>query len=610
MALGIVYGDIGTSPLYAVRESFGEQHGIAPITENLLGVISLVFWALLIIVSIKYLVFAVRADNRGEGGILVLSARVTPYLRSSHRLRMVALFLGLAGAALLYGDSMITPAISVLSAVEGLEVATPAFGRLVIPLTVAILVGLFLLQERGTAGVGAFFGPVMVLWFASLAALGVRHIVQAPEILAAVNPVHAVEFLPRLGTRGFLVLGSVFLVVTGAEAMYADLGHFGRAPMRLAWFAVALPALLLNYFGQGALLLRNPEAVVNPFYLMAPRWALYPLVGLATAATVIASQAVITGAFSLTRQAIQMGYLPRMRIEHTSHEQIGQIYMPAVNWVLMLACIGLVLGFQSTASLAAAYGVAVSTTMIFTTLLLVLFARFVWRWGVVRAGLFALAMLGIESVFWAAILLKIPYGGWFPLVVAGAILVLMTTWRRGTAILAIRTGERTLALRDLPGVLGGSSITRVPGTAVFMNRYPDRVPAAFLHNLKHNKVRHERIAFVTVRAGEVPHVPPEERVRMRELGDGFHQITISYGFIDDPNVPRELAPILIDGRPLEAMETTYFVGRDKLLAMGKSHMARWRVRLFCWMSRNAERATTFLEIPPNRVVEVGAQLEL
>jgi KUP system potassium uptake protein len=609
-ALGIVYGDIGTSPLYAIRESFREENGITVIPENVLGVVSLIFWSLIVVVSIKYLVFAVRADNRGEGGILSLSARVSPYLRRSHATRVAVVMVGLAGAALLYGDSMITPAISVLSAVEGLEVATPALGPFVLPITVAILVGLFALQSRGTARVGNLFAPITLAWFVVLAALGVWRIASEPVILGALDPSLGARFFLRLGWSGFLVLGSVFLVVTGGETLYADLGHFGRGPIRLAWFSVALPALALNYFGQGALLIDDPAAIAHPFYRMTPRWSLYPLVILATAATVIASQAVITGAYSLTRQAIQLGFLPRMRILHTSEETIGQIYVPGLNWLLMVACIGLVLGFQSTSGLAAAYGVAVSTNMVFTTLLLAIFARYAWRWNALFVGLFVFILLGVDLAFWIANLLKIPHGGWFPLVVAAGLTVIMTTWRRGKEVLAERTAERTLPMQDLLGVLAGSEIARVPGTAIFLSRLRDRVPSSFLHNLKHNKVLHQRIIFLTVRWSREPHVLPNNRCSVEKLGEGFYVVRLLYGFADEVNVPRSLRTCVFEGGPVNSMTVTYFVGGEKVLAAGRSAISLWRARLFAWISRNEEAATAYFEIPPNQVIEVGGQLEI
>jgi KUP system potassium uptake protein len=609
-ALGIVYGDIGTSPLYVLRESFREENGVSVTPANVLGVASLIFWSLIMIVSIKYLVFAVRADNRGEGGILALSARVSPYLRRWHAARVGAVMIGLVGAALLYGDSVITPAISVLSAVEGLEVATPALQPVVLPITIAILVGLFALQSRGTARVGKLFAPLTLVWFMVIALLGVWRIVSEPGILGALDPSHAARFFAQLGWTGFVVLGSVFLAVTGGEALYADLGHFGRGPIRLAWFAVVLPALTLNYFGQAALLIEDPTAIEHPFYRMTPRWGLYPLVVLATAATCIASQAVITGAYSLTRQAIQLGFLPRMRILHTSEETIGQIYVPGLNWILMVACIGVVLLFQTTTGLAAAYGVAVSTEMVFTTILLAIFARYAWRWNVASVTIFVVVMLGIETAYWVANLLKVPHGGWFPLVVAAGLIVIMTTWRRGKEVLRERTAERTLPMRDLLTVLGGSEIARVPGTAIFLSRLRDHVPSSFLHNLKHNKVLHQRVIFLTVRWSREPHVPPNNRCSIETLGEGFHVVRLMYGFADEVNVPRSVRTCLFDGSPVDSLGVTYFVGGEKVLAAGRSAISLWRARLFAWISRNEEGATAYFEIPPNQVIEVGGQIEV
>lgn len=634
-ALGVVYGDIGTSPLYAVRESFSELYGIAPTPDNIIGVLSLVFWSLIIVISIKYLMFVMRADNRGEGGIMALTALVTPRRRARpgggaleesdvprealpparpeniSRRRNVLILLGLFGAALLYGDSMITPAISVLSAIEGLEVATPFFRPYIIPITIGILIGLFLFQQRGTAGIGKVFGPVTLVWFLTLATLGVSQVVQNPEVLAALNPLEGASFFARNGLRGFLVLGSVFLVVTGGEALYADMGHFGIRPIRLTWFALVLPALLLNYFGQGALLLRSPEAVANPFFLMAPAWALYPLVGIATAATVIASQAVISGAFSLTRQAIQLGYLPRMEIRQTSSKQIGQIYIPSLNWILLIACVGLVIGFGSSSRLAAAYGVGVTTDMVFTTLLFSVVARKIWGWSlpavVALCGLFLVIDLG----FWGANLPKIPGGGWFPLVVAAIIFTIMTTWKRGRAILNERMQEGRLPIETFLSDEGIKDLTRVPGTAVFMAGNPDVTPPALLHNIKHNHCIHERVVLTTVETEEVPRVPTSERVEAEVLGEGFYRVLIRYGFVEDPNVPAALAMVDLPGLTFKPMETTYFLGRERLISTDRPGMRpRWRERLFGMMSNNARSATSFFEIPTNRVVELGAQIEI
>ncbi|MDF1504008.1 potassium transporter Kup [Roseisolibacter sp. H3M3-2] len=608
-ALGIVYGDIGTSPLYAVKESFLPAHGVAPTPDNVLGVLSLVIWSLLLVISVKYLVFILRADNRGEGGILALTALVTP----AHALRggrWGLILLGLFGTALLYGDGMITPAISVLSAVEGLEVVTPAFAPFVVPITVAIIATLFLVQSRGTATVGRIFGPVMVVWFLLLAALGVWQVAQAPGVLGALVPTHALRFLVDNGWHGFVVMGSVFLVVTGGEALYADMGHFGARPIRLAWFGLVLPALLLNYFGQGALLVRDPGAVENPFYRMVPPWALVPVLVIATLATVIASQALISGAFSLTLQAVQLGYAPRVQIEHTSATERGQIYIPSVNWALLACCLALVLGFRTSSNLAAAYGVAVTTTMAITTLLFYFVARERWGWGAARAGAVAGGFLLVDLAFWAANLLKIPHGGWVPLVIGGTVFTLLTTWKTGRRILAQRLAERSIP-RDvfLEGLLRHPP-HRVPGTSVFMYGSATGTPPALLHNLKHNRVLHERVVFLAIRTEEVPQVDPAERASVEALGHGLWQVTLRYGFMEDADVPDALARLGHPELVLRPLDTTYFLGRETLIATRHPGMALWRERLFALLSRNARPATAFFRLPPNRVVELGAQVEL
>jgi KUP system potassium uptake protein len=610
-ALGVVYGDIGTSPLYAIRESLGEHYGLSAGRENVLGVLSLIFWALILVISIKYLTYVMRADNRGEGGMIALTALVAPARRMRPGSRRWTLVLvGLFGASLLYGDSMITPAISVLSAVEGLKVATPLFEPYVIPIVIAILVALFAVQSRGTAGIGKVFGPVTFLWFTTLGALGLYQIVQRPSVLAAVNPMYGAEFFARNGWPGYLVLGSVFLVVTGGEALYADMGHFGKKPIRFTWFALVLPALILNYFGQGALILGNPAAVEHPFFLMAPKWALLPLVGLSTMATVIASQAVISGAFSLTRQAVQLGYLPRLHIEHTSDRQIGQIYIPSINWLLMLACIGLVLGFRSSTNLAAAYGVAVTTDMVFTSILFAFVARARFGWAPWKVTLLIAGFLVVDLGFWGANLVKIPNGGWFPLVIAGAFFVAMTTWKTGRQILADRLQGRTLPIKLFLADLEGNRYTRVAGTAVYMYGNPEGTPPALLHNLMHNKVLHERVVLLTVETDEIPVVDDDQRVTVSELGHGLHRVVLRYGFKEDPDIPLGLEQARTHGLVFKPMETSYFLGRETLIASKNPGMALWREHLFSVMSRNARSATSFFGLPPNRVVELGAQIEL
>ncbi len=610
-ALGVVYGDIGTSPLYAFRESFHAEHGLPVVPDNVLGILSLIFWSLITVISIKYLVFVMQADNRGEGGILALTAltiRGRTIERRTPRYRLI--LLGLFGTALLYGDGMITPAISVLSAVEGLEVATPLFQPYILPITIAILIGLFLFQSQGTERVGKIFGPITLLWFIVLALLGIRWIIRQPSVLAAINPWHGVDFFWTNGWDGFLVLGSVFLVVTGGEALYADMGHFGKAPIRLAWFTVALPALLLNYFGQGALLLENPAAVGNPFYRMTPDWALYPVVILATLAAVIASQALITGAFSLTRQAVQLGYLPRVAIYHTSAGEIGQIYIPVINWLLMIACIALVLAFGSSSNLAAAYGVAVTATMAITTILLFIIQHERWHWSLSRSLAFTIFFLIIDLAFLGSNLVKIPDGGWFPLVIATLIFTLMTTWKRGRAILRDRLRDSSIPLTELVKKVRSGKFTRVPGTAIFMYSDPGSTPPAMIHNLKHNKVVHEQVVVLSVETEEIPRVERSDRLEVHKLEPGFYSVVLHYGFMEMPNVPRDLVWARRQGLEYKSAEATYFLGRERLFASKRPGMPLWREHIFAWMSHNARNATDFFRLPPERVIELGSQVEL
>ncbi|MFQ5529015.1 MAG: potassium transporter Kup [Gemmatimonadota bacterium] len=610
-ALGVVYGDIGTSPIYALRESLHGSYGLAQTEATVLGILSLIFWSLIIVISIKYLGFVMLADNRGEGGIIALTALVNPRAHSTERGSQLLVLAGLFGAALLYGDSMITPAISVLSAIEGLEFITPVFSPYVIPITVLILIGLFSLQSRGTARVGAIFGPVVLLWFVTLGVMGVSKIVENPSVFVAMNPVYAMQFFAENGTRGFLVLGSVFLVVTGGEALYADMGHFGTRPIRLTWFTIVLPGLLLNYFGQGAMVMADPSTIEHPFFLMAPGWALVPLIILTTAATVIASQAVISGAFSLTRQAVQLGYLPRVGINHTSEKEIGQIYIPGINWLLMLASIGLVIGFRSSSNLAHAYGVAVTTDMVFTTILFAFVANKRLGWPTWAAAAIILAFLGIDLAFWGANLPKIPHGGWFPLVVAGGLFAIMTTWRRGRQVLYRMFKDRTLPVDLFLKSIERNPPVRVPGTAVYMHGGRDATPPALLHNLKHNKVLHDHVILLSVHTKDMPRVPREERVDVEELDGGIVRVAVYYGFTQDPHIPAALANAcakgLLDFKP---METTYFLGRERLIAVKKPPMRMWRARLFALLARNATGATDFFQLPPNRVVELGTQLEI
>ncbi|MEN9574473.1 MAG: hypothetical protein RL514_2328 [Verrucomicrobiota bacterium] len=612
-ALGVVFGDIGTSPLYAMKECFNPAnpaHTVKPTPENVFGVLSLIFWSLVLIVSVKYLVFVMRANNKGEGGILALMAMAFPDREQPQRSRAVLMGCGVFGAALLYGDGMITPAISVLSAVEGLSVATTAFDHFILPITVAILVGLFSIQRLGTGRVGALFGPVMVVWFIVLTVLGIKGIIAKPAVLGAINPWHGLHFLMTAGHQGFVVIGSVFLVVTGGEALYADMGHFGIRPIRLAWFGLVLPALFINYLGQGALLLTNPAAAENPFYLLAPKWALYPLVALSTAATVIASQALISGAYSLTMQAIQLGYLPRMNIRHTSRDERGQIYMPHVNWALMLSSIGLVLGFRSSTNLAAAYGIAVTLTMLVTTMLFYFAARHLWGWSSAKAIAVCCIFIGLEAAFCASNLLKVAHGGWFPLVAGAGIFAIMATWKTGRRLVWERMKNATLPRDLFFADIETNPPARVPGTAVFMAGNPNGTPVALLHNLKHNKVLHTRNILLTIVTDEVPHVPETDRVQVEQLPCGFQRVVGHYGFMEEPDVLKLLQTCALTGGPLEIPKTTFFLSRETVLDTGKSRLARWRKWLFAVLSRNAQTATSFFGLPANRVVELGMQVEI
>jgi KUP system potassium uptake protein len=579
-----------------------------------LGIVSLVFWSMTFVVTFKYLTFVMRADNRGEGGILALLALVSRKA-DAKRGRRVLLVLGLFGAALLYGDGVITPAISVLGAVEGVSVAAPALERAVAPITVVILLLLFLFQKRGTAAVGAVFGPIMLVWFVSIALLGARGLALEPGILRSIDPRHALSFFVRNRGHGFLVLGAVVLVLTGGEALYADMGHFGRRPIRLAWLAVAMPALLLNYMGQGALLLRQPAAAENPFYLLAPEWALYPTIAIATAAAVVASQALISGAFSLTRQAVQLGYSPRVTIRHTSSHEIGQIYIPEVNWALGAATVALVLGFRTSSALAAAYGIAVTGTMMITTLLFHRVVRDLWGWPRLRAFPLTALFLVVDASFFGANLVKVEEGGWFPLAAAAVVFTLLSTWKRGRGFLAEQMRLAGLPIELFLAEIARKNPQRVPGTAVFMTGNTGNVPPVLLHHLKHNKVLHERVVLVSVLGEEIPNVPEQERVTVRTLSGGFHQVVARYGFMESPNVPALLGSLATrEGTgprlAFQPMETTYYLGRETLLPDGPSPMATWRKRLFIVMARNAQTASSFFRLPPNRVVEMGAQIQL
>jgi KUP system potassium uptake protein len=609
-ALGVVYGDIGTSPLYALRECFNGPHSVAPTPGNVLGVLSLVTWSLVIVIGVKYLAYVMRADNEGEGGILALMALAQDERRRGTAGYLTIIAIGLFGSALLYGDGIITPAISVLSAVEGIEIATPAFSHYVLPITIVILVVLFWFQHKGTAGVGVVFGPLTLIWFVTLACIGVVHIVRQPSVLAAVSPSYAAAFFSQNHWHGVLVLGAVFLTVTGGEALYADMGHFGRRPIRLMWFALVMPALLLNYFGQGALLLRNPSAASNPFYSTVPTWGLYPMVVLATIATIIASQAVISGAFSLSRQAIMLGFLPRLRTEHTSSKQIGQIYVPFINWALAAATIVLVLGFKNSSNLAAAYGIAVTTTMVITTLLAYVVARRLWGWSLGAALGVTVPFLIIDVLYFGANVFKIADGGWVPLVVAGAIFVLMTTWRRGRELLAERLREKSLEWEKFLELVAKEQPVRVKGTAVFMTGSSQGAPTALVHNLVHNHVLHEQVVFVTIVTEPVARVRANRRVAIEHLEEGFVRVIGHYGFKQSPNVPYLLRKAESEGLHFDPEHLSFFLGRETILASDRPGMALWREKIFAVMSQNAQRATAFFHIPPDRVVELGTQIEL
>lgn len=608
-ALGVIYGDIGTSPLYAVRACFREAGGLSVTTGNVLGILSLVFWSLVLVISLKYLTFVMRADNRGEGGILALGTLVTAIKRKKRSTIQFLGMLGLFGAALLYGDGMITPAISVLSAIEGLTAATNFFEPYVIPISLVILTSLFLFQRRGTAGIGKIFGPVMILWFIVMSILGIRSILHEPQIFAAIDPRYAFDLFTRNGWHAFAILGTVFLVVTGGEALYADMGHFGRRPILLGWFSFVCPALLLNYFGQGALLLRDPQAVNNLFYRLAPGWALYPLVVLSASATVIASQAVISGAFSLARQAVQLGYCPRLAIVHTSSEAIGQVYVPKVNWAIFAGTICLVLGFKHSNNLADAYGVAVSTTMVITTALIFFVAYNRWEWSLFTAFCISAGFFLIDLGFFSSNMMKIPSGGWVPLLIAFTIFALMTTWKKGRKQLKKNLDARMLPIDDFLDNVKNTQPVRVPGVAVFLAGNPSGTPATLIHNFEHNKILHEKVILLHVTTQEIPYVRVNERAVVEILGNGFYRVILNYGFTQSPNVPIALSRLDIEGEVIKPEETTYFLGRENLLITKGRGMSRWRKNLFVFLSTNAGNATRFFRIPSDRVIELGVQVE-
>jgi KUP system potassium uptake protein len=605
-SLGVVYGDIGTSPLYALRECFYGEHSVDPSADNILGVLSLIFWSLILVISIKYLLLILRADNQGEGGILALMQLVLP---KKKRKQTQILILGLFGAALLYGDGTITPAISVLSAVEGLKVATPIFKPYILPITLLILLLLFILQRRGTGKVGLIFGPIMLVWFAVIAATGVANIIKNTEVMAAANPLHAYGFFKNHGYQSLYILGAVFLVVTGGEALYADIGHFGRRPIRLAWFTFVLPCLLLNYFGQGALLLNRGFSIANPFFQLTPNWALYPMVVLATSAAIIASQAIISGVFSLTFQALNLGYLPRMQTRHTSEDEKGQIYIPRVNWLLFAATAAVVLGFQSSSALAGAYGVAVSTTMVITILLGYLAMRDLWNWPRAAAILIAAFFLLVDFSFFTANILKIWQGGWYPLLVAGFIFLLMSTWLKGQEIIAHQLKEYFQPLKRFVNDLDLRTVTKVGGTAIYLTRNPLTTPPAFIQNISHNRIVHSRIIFLSVGFKGVSYVAAKERIRFEKLREGFYRVLVRYGFMNTPDLQAVIRILQNRHLKIDMEETTFFLGRGTLVSTRSIGMSKWRDKLFIHMVRNAERATAYFKLPPDHVLEIGGQIK-
>ena len=611
LALGVVMGDIGTSPLYAVKQLFAPGHNLPLDAANILGGLSAIFWSLMIVVSLKYVVLIMRADNRGEGGIMSLIALASSAIKDHPEWRTPLLLIGIFGASLFYGDAVLTPAISVLSAVEGLEVKTLAFKPYVVPIAVVLIIALFALQSRGTAVIGRLFGPVMLVWFLTLAAAGIYGIVQNPAVLAALNPLHAVRFLTSHVAESFILLGAVVLAVTGAEALYVDMGHFGKTPVRLAWFGLVAPALTLNYFGQGAVLLQNPAAVQNPFFMLPPEWALYPMVGIATAATVIASQATISGAYSITKQAIQLGFLPRMTVVQTSARERGQIYIPAINWLLLTAVLGAVIGFGSSSNLASAYGVAVTATMLVDTLLTFFVIRYLWGYPLwlclFATGFFIL----VDIAFFSAALLKVVDGGWFTLAIGALVFVLMTTWRKGRGILFRRLKASSVPLQPFLDSLFREPPQRVPGTAVFLTATPESTPHALLHNLNHNKVLHERVVFLTAEVTEEPWVPFQERVKLTKLGHGCWRMNVRYGFMNEPDIAQTLEIASTLGLEFEMMSTSFFLSRETVVPVAAvSEMSLWREKLFAMMARNAGNAADYFKLPANRVIELGTKVEI
>lgn len=610
-AIGVVFGDIGTSPLYALKEAFSPSHGI-PLTDNsILGVISLLFWAIIIVVSIKYVLFVMRADNNGEGGVLALMALSLRSFDAKSRVAGTLMMLGIFGACMFYGDAVITPAISVISAVEGLEIATPHLSHLVLPITIVILVALFWIQRHGTALVGKLFGPIMLLWFITIAVLGTYHIARAPGVIAALNPYYAMSFMSEHMLQAYVVLGSVFLVLTGAEALYADMGHFGARPIRVAWYALVMPSLVLNYFGQGALLMQNPKAIANPFFLLAPDWALLPLVVLSTVATVIASQAVISGAYSLTSQAIQLGYVPRMKVLHTSELAIGQIYVPVVNWLLLFVILCIVVGFKSSDNLAAAYGIAVTTTMVITTVLACVVMVKVWNWNKAIVALIIAAFMAVDLAFFGANLLKVAEGGWLPLGIGALLFFLLMTWHKGRLLVKERTAADGIPLEPFLQGLLAHPPHRVSGTAIYLTGSDALVPVSLLHNLKHNKVLHERTIFLTFVTLDIPYVKDDERVTVRGIGGGLHVVKAAYGFNETPDVKAVLSELARShGMTFELMDTSFFLARETVVPTQLPGMSVMRERVFAWMHQNAAKPTDFFRIPANRVVELGTKIEI
>ncbi|HEX5611087.1 MAG TPA: potassium transporter Kup [Burkholderiales bacterium] len=611
LALGIVFGDIGTSPLYAVKETFAPGHGIPLDTANILGGLSTIFWALMVVVSLKYVTLIMRADNKGEGGIMALIALASAAVKDQPHWRPVLLTIGVFGASLFYGDAVLTPAISVLSAVEGLEIGTSALKPYVVPIAVGVIVALFAFQRRGTAAVGSLFGPITLAWFLALGVAGIHGIAKYPGIVEALNPLHALWFLGAHTAASFVVLGAIVLAVTGAEALYADMGHFGKGPVRIAWFGLVAPALVLNYFGQGALLIAEPAAVKNPFYLLLPAWALYPMVALATAATVIASQATISGAYSITKQAIQLGFLPRVSVIQTSARERGQIYIPGINWVLLAAVLGAVVGFGSSSKLASAYGVAVTATMLVDTLLTFFVIRYAWRYPLWLCILATGAFAVVDLTFLSATLLKVVDGGWFPIVIGACMFIVMTTWRRGREMMLGRVRTQSVPLKAFLDSLFREPPHRVSGTAIFLTATPDATPHALLHNLNHNKVLHERVVFLTVDVADEPWVPFDRRVSLAKLGHGCWRMTVRYGFMNEPDIMRALEIADGLGLELDTMTTSFFLSREIVVPVRQGEgMAPWRERLFAAMARNAGNAADYFKLPANRVIELGTKVEI